>query len=71
MIEYKLLAFSNNEKLSQEVTTLLNNGWKLYGNPTQREGSYSQAVIKETYKNPPAPGHTGGITGGYKKWWSK
>ncbi len=41
-MEYKLIADTNSIKLSEQVTTALNDGWTLHGDTFTRAGFYEE-----------------------------
>ncbi len=49
MKQYRVVNTPRQDRLEHQVTDLLNEGWELYGTPTQApSGGYLQAMIKET-----------------------
>jgi hypothetical protein len=44
--EYKLIFANSCHELSQEVTTALNSGWALYGNPFSDDVFVYQAITR-------------------------
>lgn len=48
MKEYRVITTPRQDRLEQQVTTLLNDNWELHGPPTQSpSGGYLQAMIKQ------------------------
>ena len=51
MTQYKFITGPDDSKFCARITEFLNNGWKLYGNPTMSFGGKTiiagQAIIKE------------------------
>jgi len=43
---YKIITATNTNRLEEEVTTLLDQGWEPHGNFTHANGRFYQALVK-------------------------